>query len=264
MAAAVPAAVPGPVSGSVAVPLPVLPLLRYVELVQGAAVPGDPGQYRRRVAQPDRTPGADVDDALGGGERGGVHGSRHVPYVHEVALYAEPAELELAVAVLHRAAHGLGEPAERGSGRGAGSDGREDPQDDRVQPRAEHELGGGELADAVRSARSRHGVLGRGRSGLAGTVLGGAAELDEAGPAAAAAQRFADGGHGDGVVPGQLPGPAAGGAGAVDDDARVDGVEEPGEGAGAAGGEVEADVRVVPRPSAVSWTAGSASSRSAT
>lgn len=88
------------------------PAVRYVQLVQGAPVTGDPGQDGGRVAQPDRAAGADVDDALRGREGGGVHGPRHVPYVHEVALHAEPAELELAVPGLHRAAHGLREAAE--------------------------------------------------------------------------------------------------------------------------------------------------------
>ena len=81
--------------------------------------------------------------------------------------------------------------------------------------------------------------------GWRGPVLGGAAELDQPGAAAAAAQGLADGGDGDGVVPGQFAGAAAGGARAVDDDAGVDGVQEAGERAGAAGGEVEADVGVV-------------------
>lgn len=81
--------------------------------MQGAAVSGDPGEDGGGVPEPDRAPRPDVDDALRRRERGGVHGAGHVPYVDEVALYAESAELQLAVAGLHGAAHGLGEPAER-------------------------------------------------------------------------------------------------------------------------------------------------------
>src|SRR5690606_1492097 len=103
----------------------------------------------------------------------------------------------------------------------------------------------GELADAVGAAGPRHRVLGGGGAGLAGSVLRAAPDLHEPGAAAAAAQRLADGGHGDGVVPGEFPGAAPGGAGAVDHDAEVDRVEEAGERPGAAGGEVEADVGVV-------------------
>src|SRR5690606_11178854 len=116
---------------------------------------------------------------------------------------------------------------------------------DGVQAGPEDEFGGGQLADAVRAAGARDGVLRGGGAGLAGAVLGAAPDLDEPGAAAAAAQRLADGGDGDGVVPGEFARAAAGGARAVDDDTGVDGVEEPGEGAGAAGGEVEADVGVV-------------------
>lgn len=219
-----------------------------VEFVQGAAVSGDPREDGGGVPEPDGAPRTDVDDALGRGERGGVHGAGHVAYVDEVALDAEPAELQLAVAGLHGAAHRLGEAAERGARGCAGSDGREDPQDDGVEAGAEHQLTGGQLAHAVRPAGPGHRVLGGGRAGLRGPVLGGAAELDEAGAAAAAAQRLADGGDGDGVVPGQVAGAAPGGAGAVDDDARVDGVQEAGERSGAAAGEVEPYVGVVATP----------------
>lgn len=247
------------------VPVPLLgSAVRDVQLVQGAPVPGDPGEDRGRVAQPDRAAGADVDHALGGGQRGGVHGPRHVAYVHEVALHAESAELQLAVARLHRAAHGLGEAAERGSGGGTGSDGREDPQDDGVESGAQDQLGGGQFAHAVRPTGSRHGVLRRGRSGLAGPVLGGAAELHQPGPAAAAAQRLADRRDGDGVVPGEFPGPAQ--------VAPAQLMTTPGWTASrkrvsAPGLPVARSKRTSassPRPSAVSWTAGSASSRSAT
>lgn len=100
-----------------------------------------------------------------------MHRPRHVAYVHEVALHPEAAELQLAVAGLHRAAHRLGEPAERGAGRGAGADRREDPQHDRVEPGAEDEFGRGEFADAVRAAGARYGVLGGGGPGLRGPVL---------------------------------------------------------------------------------------------
>ncbi len=43
--------------------------------------------------------------------------------VDEVALRAEAAEPQLAVAGLHRAAHGLGETPQRGAGGGAGAGG---------------------------------------------------------------------------------------------------------------------------------------------
>lgn len=130
-------------------------------------------------------------------------------------------------------------------GRGAGADRREDPQHDRVEARAEDEFGGGELGDAVRAAWARHSVLRGRRSGLRGPVLRGAADLDETGAAAAAAHRLADGGDGDGVVPGQIAGAAAGGARAVDDDPGVDGVQEAGECSWAATGQVEPYVGVV-------------------
>lgn len=42
-----------------------------------------------------------------------MDGSCHVPYVDEVALRAQAAELEFAVAGLHRAPHRLGEATER-------------------------------------------------------------------------------------------------------------------------------------------------------
>lgn len=123
-----------------------------VEFVQGPAVAGDPGEGGGGVAQPDGAAGADVDDALRGGERGGVHRSRDVPDVDEVPLGAQAAEPEFAVAGLHGAAHGLGEPAQRGAGGRTGPRGREDPQDDGVQTGAEDEFGRGELADAVGTA----------------------------------------------------------------------------------------------------------------
>ncbi len=91
--------------------------------MERARVAGDPGQDGGRVAEPDGPPGTDVDDALRGGERSGVDGPRHVPYVDEVPLHAEAAELQLAVARLHGPAHRLGEPAERGARGGAGADG---------------------------------------------------------------------------------------------------------------------------------------------
>src|SRR5690606_36984979 len=216
-----------------------------VQFVQCAAVAGHAREDGGGVAQPDRAAGADVDDALGRGQRGGVHGPRHVAHVDEVALGAESAQLELAVAGLHGASHGLGETAEGGAGGGARPGGREDPKHDGVQAGPEDEFGGGQLADAVRAAGARDGVLRGGGAGLAGAVLGAAPDLDEPGAAAAAAQGLADGGDGDGVVPGEFARAAAGGARAVDDDTGVDGVEEPGECAGAAGGEVEADVGVV-------------------
>lgn len=90
-------------------------LLRQVEFVEGAAVPRDPGEHAGRLAQADRATGADVHDALRGGQRGRVDGARDVADVHEVPLHPESAELELAVAGLHGAPHGLGEPAERGA-----------------------------------------------------------------------------------------------------------------------------------------------------
>ncbi|CAM5429787.1 hypothetical protein SSPIM334S_03357 [Streptomyces spiroverticillatus] len=213
--------------------------------MQGAAVSGDPGEHGGGVAQPYRASGADVHDALRGGQGRCVHGACHVPYVDEVALHAEPGELELAVAGLHGPAHRLGEAAERRSGGRAGPDRREHAQHDGVEARAEHQLGGRQLADSVRSAGARHGVLGGGGAGLGGPVLGGTAELDQARPAAAATEGFADGGDGDGVVPGEVAGTAPGGTGAVDDDSGVHGVQEPGEGSGAAGGEVEPHVGVV-------------------
>lgn len=177
-----------------------------------------------------------------------MHGAGHVADVHEVALHPEPGEFEFAVAGLHGPAHRLGETAERGSGGSARPDRREDPQHDGVQARAEDQFGPGELAHAVRAAGARHGVLGGGGPRLGGPVFGGAAELDQAGPAAAAAQGLADGGDGDRVVPGQFAGAAAGGAGAVDDDPGVDGVQEAGQGSRAAGGEVEPYVGVVAAP----------------
>lgn len=219
--------------------------MRGVQLVQAAGVASHPGEDGGRVPEPDGAAGADVHDALGGGEGGRVDGPRHVPYVHEVPLHPEAAELELAVPGLHRAAHRLGEAAERGAGGRAGTDRREDAQHDGVEPGAEDQFGRGELGHAVRAAGARDRVLGRGGAGLARPVLGGAADLDEPGPAAAAAQGLADGGDGDGVVPGQLARAAAGGSGAVDDDPGVDGVQEAGQRAGAAGGEVEAHVGVV-------------------
>lgn len=91
--------------------------------MQGAPESRDPRQYGGGVAQSHRASGADVDDALGGGERGGVHGARHVAYVDEVTLHAQAAELQLTVAGLHGAAHRLGEPAERGARGGAGAHG---------------------------------------------------------------------------------------------------------------------------------------------
>lgn len=210
-----------------------------------APVPGDPGEDGSRVPQAHGAAGADVDDALGGGERGGVHGAGDIAYVHEVALHAEAAELQLAVAGLHGPAHRLGEPAERRTGRGARTDRGEDPQHDRVEAGAENEFGGGELADAVRAAGARDRVLGGGRSGLRGPVLRGAADLDEPGRAAAAPHRLADRGDGDRVVAGEITGPAAGGARAVDDHSGVDGVQEAGQRAGAPAGEVEPYVGVV-------------------
>lgn len=210
-----------------------------------ARVSGDPGEDGGRVPEPHGAAGADVDDALGGGERGGVHGARDVAYVHEVALHTEAAELQLAVAGLHGPAHRLGEPAERGTGRGARTDRGEDPQHHRVEARAEDEFGGGELADAVRASGAWDRVLGGGGAGLRGPVLRRAADLDEPGRTAAAPHRLADRGDGDGVVTGQIAGPAAGGARAVDDDSGVDGVQEAGQRAGAAAGEVEPYVGVV-------------------
>lgn len=205
----------------------------------------DLGKHGGGVAEPYGSAGADVDDSLRGGERGGVHGAGDVPYVDEVALHPEATELQLAVAGLHGAAHRLGEPAQRGARRGAGADRREDPQYDRVEAGTEDEFGGGELGDAVRPTRARDGVLRRRGAGLRGPVLRGAAHLDEAGAAAAAPHRLADGGDGDGVVPGQVAGAAAGGARAVDDDAGVDGVQEAGECSGGAAREVEPYVGVV-------------------
>ena len=69
--------------------------------------------------------------------------------------------------------------------------------------------------------------------------------MDEPGAAAAAPHGLADRGDGDGVVAGQVTGTAAGGTGAVDDDAGVDGVQEAGERSGAAAREVEAHIGVV-------------------
>src|SRR5690606_1102072 len=123
---------------------------------------------------------------LGRGQRGGVHGPCHVAHVDEVALGAESAQLELAVAGLHGASHGLGETAEGGAGGGARPGGREDPEHDGVQAGPEDEFGGGQLADAVRAAGARDGVLRGGGAGLAGAVLGAAPDLDEPGAAAAA------------------------------------------------------------------------------
>jgi hypothetical protein len=94
---------------------------RAVEFVEGTAVSGHAGEDGGGVAQAYGAAGADVDDALRGGERGGVDGTGHVPDVDEVALRAEAAEFQLAVAGLHGAAHGLGEPAQRGAGGGSGS-----------------------------------------------------------------------------------------------------------------------------------------------
>jgi hypothetical protein len=116
-----------------------------------------------------------------------VHGTGDVTDVDEVALDAETAEFEFAVAGLHGAAHGFGEAAERRTGRRAGSGGREDAEDHGVQAGAEDEFGGGQLADAVRAAGAGHGVLGGGGPGLAGPVFGAAAQLHQSGPAAAAA-----------------------------------------------------------------------------
>lgn len=219
--------------------------MRGVQLVQVAGVAGDPGEDGGGVPEPDRAAGADVDDALGGGERGRVHGPRHVPYVDEVPLHAEAAELQLAVPGLHGPAHRLGETAQRGAGGGAGAHGREHPEDHGVEARTQDEFGRRQLRHPVRAAGAGHGVLGGGGTGLARPVLRGAADLDEPGAAAAAPQGLADGGDGDGVVAGQVAGAAPGGTRAVHDDSGVDGVEEAGQRAGTAGGEVEAHVGVV-------------------
>lgn len=93
---------------------------RSVEFVEGAPVSGHAGQDGGGVTEADGTAGADVDDALRGGEAGGVDGASDVADIDEVPLGAQTAELEFAVTGLHGAAHGLGEAAERGSRGGAG------------------------------------------------------------------------------------------------------------------------------------------------
>lgn len=66
--------------------------------MQGTRVTRDLGEHGGRVAQPHGPAGTDVDDALRGGERRGVHGAGDIPYVDEVALHAEATEFQLAVA----------------------------------------------------------------------------------------------------------------------------------------------------------------------